>query len=310
MTLERYFEDLVRGDEALHHSRLADLSGLDSTEMEHLRHWWPSIPTDRRREMMSRLVTMAEDDVDLDFDAVFRHSLEEEDPVVRERALSGLWECDERNLISSLINLLQNDPIEQVRASAALSLGRFSTLAALGKLLPRDGERIQELLIGVVEDEAESTEVRRRALESVAVFNEGKIPQLIQDAYHSDDETMRLSAVFAMGLTCDATWLSTIFSELNSHDTAMRYEAANACGEMGEEEATPYLISLLEDEDLQVQLSSIHALGALSGRPAARALQRCLQHDDEAIQEAAEAALEQMKAEGTPFDFRSRLNQG
>ena len=310
MTLERYFEELVQGDEALHHSRLAGLSGLDSTEMEHLRHWWPTIPTDRRQEMMSRLVIMAEDDVDLDFDAVFRHSLEDEDQVVRERALSGLWECDDRTLIGSLITLLKEDPVERVRASAALSLGTFSTLAALGKLLPKDGEWIQELLIGVVEDDAESTEVRRRALESTAVFNTGKVPQLIQDAYHSDDETMCLSAVYAMGLTCDATWLSTIFSELNSKDPAMRYEAANACGELGEEEAVPYLITLLQDEDLQVQLASIRALGALGGRPATKALQRCLQDDEEAIQEAAEAALEQMEAEGTPFNFKSRLSQG
>ena len=309
MTLERYFEELAQGDEALNHSRLASLSGLDSTEMEHLRHWWPSIPTDRRQEMMSRLVTLAEDDVDLDFDAVFRHSLKDDDPVVRERAISGLWECDDRTLIGSLISLLQEDPIEQVRASAALSLGRFSALAALGKLLPRDGERVQQVLIGVVEDDAESTEVRRRALESVAVFNTGNVPLLIQDAYHGEEAMMRLSAVFAMGLTCDATWLSTIFSELNSTDPAMRYEAANACGEMGEEEAVPYLIALLQDEDLQVKLASIRALSALGGRLATKALQRCLRDDEEAIQEAAEAALEQTEAEGAPFNFRSRLGQ-
>ncbi|MCZ6789826.1 MAG: HEAT repeat domain-containing protein [Chloroflexi bacterium] len=309
MTLERYFEELAQGDEALQHSRLASLSGLDSTEMEHLRHWWPSIPTDRRQEMMSRLVTLAEDEVDLDFDAVFRHSLKDDDPVVRERAISGLWECDDRTLISSLITLLKEDPVERVRASAALSLGRFSTFAALGKLLPKDGERVQEALIGVVENDAESAEVRRRALESVAVFNEGDIPQLIQDAYHSDDETMQLSAVYAMGLTCNTTWLSTIFSELNSNDPAMRYEAANACGEMGEEEAVPYLIALLKDDDLQVQLASIRALGILGGRPATRALQECLRSDEEAIKEAAEAALEQTEAEGSPFNFRSRLGQ-
>ena len=310
MTLERYFEELAQGDEALRHSRLVRLSGLDSTEMEHLRHWWPSMPADRRREMMSRLVTLAEDDVDLDFDAVFRHSLEDEDPVVRERALSGLWECDDRTLIGSLITLLKEDPVERVRASAALSLGKFSTLAALGKLLPRYGERVRDLLVSVVEDDSESIEVRRRALESVAVFNEGKIPRLIQDAYHSADETMRLSAVYAMGLTCDTTYLSTIFGELNSNDPAMRYEAANACGEMGEQEAVPYLISLLKDKDIQVQLSSIRALGVLGGGPAARALKRCLRSDEEPLREAAEAALEQMEAEESPTGLRFRLSKG
>jgi HEAT repeat protein len=310
MTLERYFEELAQGDEALHYSRLAGLSGMDSTEMEHLRQSWPFVPTDRRRDMMSRLLTLAENDANIDFDAIFRHALEDDDPVVRERALSGLWESDDRTLIDRLITLLKEDPVERVRAAAALSLGRFSTLAAVGKLLPRYGERVRELLIAVVEDDAESVEVRRRALESVAFFNEAKIPLLIQDAYHSDDDTMRLSAVYAMGLTCDATWLPTIFSELNSNDPALRYEAANACGEMGEEEAVPYLISLLKDEDLQVQLSSIRALGILGGRPAARALQRCLNGDEEALREAVEAALEQMESEESPTGLRFRLNEG
>ena len=304
MTLEQYFQELGEDDTALKHARLVQISALNEEEMEKFRHWWPSIPVEHRRKLVVRLVTLAEKDLELDFDAVFRHCLRDEDAEVREKAVTGLWECDDRTLIGTLIDLIQGDSVEQVRASAAISLGKFSTLSQLGKLLPRDGERIKELLIAIVENGEEGLEVRRRALEAVAAFNTEKVGELIRWAYGSEEPKLQVSAVYAMGRTCDPSWLSTILKELGSDDAGMRYEAANACGEMGEEEAVPYLIRLMEDDDFQVQLSVIRALGAIGGRLAKRALLRCVGESDEAIQDAAEEALNQLKGEEDPINFK------
>ena len=301
MTLEQYFQGLVEDETALNHSRLVQISALDEEELEKFRHWWPSIPVEHRRKLVARLVTLAEEGVELDFDVVFRHCLRDDDPEVREKAVTGLWESDDRTLIGTLVDLLQGDPAEQVRASAAISLGKFSTLSQLGKLLPQDGDRIKELLTDIVENEAESLDVRRRALEAVAAFNTDKVRELIEWAYSNEEPKLRISAVYAMGRTCDLSWLPTILSELGSEDAAMRYEAANACGEMGEEEAVPYLIRLLEDDDFQVQLSVIRTLGTIGGRLAKRALQRCLGESDEVVQEAAAAALNQLEGEDAPL---------
>lgn len=307
MALQDYFQELVQDEAALKHSRLVQMSALNEEELDEFRCWWPSIPVEHRRTVVLRLVTLAEADVELDFDAVFRQCLRDEDAAVREQAVLGLWECDDRTLIGTMIDLIKGDPDEQVRASAAGSLGKFSNLSEHGKLLPRDGETIKELLIATVENEEESLEVRRRALEAAAAFNIEKVGELIRWAYRSEELKLRVSAVYAMGRTCDLSWLATILRELGSDDAVMRYEAANACGEMGEEEAVPYLIRLIEDDDVQVQLSVIRTLGTIGGRLAKRALLRCIEESDETAQEAAEEALNRLKGEEDPADVKFQL---
>ena len=303
MTLDRYLQEITQGDGLSRHALLMQLSGLSEEEMEQFRRWWPSLHAERRCKLMERLVSVAEDNVDLDFNAIFRHCLADADPQVRERAVSGLWECDDGNLVGPLISLLKDDTSEQVRASAAMALGKFGSLAEVGKLLPRDGERIKEVLLAVLEDEWESVEVRRRALEAAACFNTPRIRELIRWAYNSPEPRLCISALYAMGRTGDPTWLPTLIKEMESKDSAMRYEAASACAEMMEEETVPYLIPLIQDDDLQVQLSAIRSLGAIGGSLAKRAIRQCLKYDDEVLQEAAQEALQQLEVEEAPMEF-------
>jgi HEAT repeat protein len=166
---------------------------------------------------------MAEEDVDLDFSGVLRQCLQDDDPGVRDKAVSGLWECDDRTLLTPFIQLLSSDPEDRVRASAAISLGKFSTLAVLGKLLPKDRYMLEEILISVAKSDKESLEVRRRALESVAVFNTDDINALIRQGYQSLEINMRISAVYAMGRTCETEWLPAILHELDDHNPSKRY---------------------------------------------------------------------------------------
>jgi HEAT repeat protein len=306
MTLEPYLQELVQEDGKPTHSLLINLSGLDSEEMEQFSRWWPANPAERRRELLDTLLSVVEDNVDLDFNSIFRYCLTDTAPEVRERAIAGLWECDERNILGPLLSLLQEDPNEQVRASAAAALGKFSLLAETGKLLPRDADRIREALLEAVENAAETTDVRRRALEAVACFSTVRVPELVRWAYQSQEPKLRLSALYAMGRTCDPVWLSILISETENGDPAMRFEAVSAFAEIGDEESIHYLIPLIEDEDTQVQLSAIRSIGAIGGPLAERALKRCLKHDDEPVQEAAQEALDQLDAETDPLGFMAQ----
>ena len=303
MTLDHYLQEITQGDGLPRHALLLQLSGLNEEEMEQFHRWWPSLRAERRCKLMERLVSVAEDNMELDFNAIFRHCLADTDPKVRERAVSGLWECDDRNLVGPLISLLKEDPSEEVRASAAIALGKFGSLAEVGKLLPRDGERIKEVLLSVLEDEWEGIEVRRRTLEAAACFNTPRIPELIRWAYNSLEPLLSISALYAMGRTGDPIWLPTLITEMESKDAAMRYEAASACAEMMDEETVPYLIPLVQDDDLQVQLSAIRSLGVIGGSLAKRALRQCLKYDDEVLQDAAQEALQELEVDEAPLGF-------
>lgn len=304
MTLERYLQKLSQSSDSPKHALLVQLSGLNDQEMEQFRRWWPSMPTERRRKLMDLLVTVGEDNVELDFNPIFCHCLNDDDPEVRERAIAGLWECDDRSIVAPLMTLLKSDPYERVRASAATALGKFTSLAVTGKLLFRHGERIKELLLSVLENEQESIEVRRRVLEAVACFNTPRIHSLIKWAYNSSNLKLYTSALYAMGRTCDPTWLPILTAATESKDPATRYEAASACAELGEEKAIPYLIPLIRDDDPHVQLAAIRALGAIGGPLAERALRQCVRSDDEVLQGAAQEALQQMETEHDPLNIK------
>lgn len=306
MTIETTLKDVSAEDGTPKLSGVPELSALAGPALEAFKAGWAQLSIQARQRALSALSDLAEDNVELDFNPIFKHALNDEDEIVRARAIAGLWECEERGLITPLIRLLTEDPAENVRVTAAQGLGRFAVLAELGRLLPRDPERIGNALLAVVDNEDESIEVRRRALEAVSSLSLPRVPEVIREAYASEEEEFRLSAVYAMGRTCEPEWLPTLLAELDSQAPEMRYEAAGALGHLGEVEAVVYLVPLLKDDDPQVQQAAILALGAIGGPVAQKALQRALDTDDFRVQELVAEALETMEFDDDPLGMDSR----
>jgi HEAT repeat protein len=199
--------------------------------------------------------------------------------------------------MTALIVVLKQDPVEYVRAAAARALGKFTVLAAEGKLLPKDRDRLVETLLCVLSDPREGEEVQRRALEAVAPLDVPEVMNHIRTAYNSNRPKLRCSALSAMGRTCRSEWLPLLLQELKSSDAKIRREAIVGCGELGDRQAVPYLIPLTQEGDLDIQLCAIQALGRLGGRLAKRVLMKCARSDDPRVQDAAQDALELLEAE-------------
>jgi HEAT repeat protein len=277
---------------------LEQLSGLAGGDEKVFKGAWGAIPTERRRDLIGRLVDIADDNAELDYHTVFCHALSDEDPVVREHAPSGLWETNDRRTIPLLITRLEDDPVDEVRAAAAQALSHFAVLADSGKLVPRDLTRIWEALKASVDDEDEPITVRRRSLESIASFRTPEVRSWIQWGFDHPESMMRQSAIFAMGRSGDLAWMEIVIGEMESDDPAMRYEAANAAHEFGEEEALPALSDLVHDIDAQVSLSALHAIAGIGGAKAKSLLRAYANSsDDPVVQEAAAESLEILEAD-------------
>ncbi len=82
---------------------------------------------------------------------------------------------------------------------------------------------------------------------------------------------MRVSALFAMGRSCDEQWASRIMDELSS-GVRMRFEAARAAGELELRPAVTRLIELAYEDDREIQEMAIWALGEIGGKRANHAL--------------------------------------
>lgn len=286
---------LQGNDELPDQSLLYHLSGLDASEAERVREHWSSLSVDLRRELMVRLKDWAEADFTLDFGAVFRIALDDEDAPVRAAAIEGLWEDQDVRLVSPLVECLRQDEAVEVRAAAAKSLGRFIFLGEMEKIRPKPRSLAYNALLDACQASDEHTEVQRRALESLAYVGSEAVIALIREAYRASEERMRISAVFAMGRSADTRWEDHVQRELFNPNPAMRYEAARACGELQLRDAVSDLEDLADDADAEVQSAALWALGQIDSERAREILEYYCCVENEAARDAAKSALEEWK---------------
>jgi len=267
------------------------LSDLTTADLGRFQATWRNLSQERRRALLANLADLAEDHVDAYFAPIYSWLLDDEDSSIRAQAIEGLWENEDVRLVSPLLRRLEHDDAPEVRAVAAASLGRFLLMGELDQLDPSVANRIEKALLDAFSDAEADLTVRRRALESLAYSSQDPVQDLILEAYEDDDESLHLSAVFAMGRSADLRWKGAVLEELSNPDAAMRFEAARASGELELADAVPELIGLLEEDDVELRDSAVWALGRIGGPQARRALQACSNSRDRHLREAAEDAL-------------------
>jgi HEAT repeat protein len=264
----------------------ADLSALEAA--------WPEVSVARRRSVMQDLGEIGEANYEVRFDSVFELGLDDEDEDVRTTAIQNLWESESPKLMAPFIDLLQNDPSAQVRAAAASALGRFVYLGEIEEIRAAQLHRVEAALLAVIQG-ADELEVRRRALEAMAFSSREDVPPLIEQAYHSDEPLMKVSAVFAMGRSADDRWETLVLKELESARPEVRFEAVRASGELELPGAVDALKTLLYDADTQVREAAIWGLGQIGGNEARTALMDVLDEtEDEGERDYIQEALDNL----------------
>ena len=260
---------------------LYQLSDLSKSDLAALETVWTDLPTERRHNLLQSLNDLSEANFEVNFEALFRLGLEDEDSGVRATAIRALWESEDPTLIAPFIDFLQHDPDPLVRAAAASGLGRFVYLGELEELTAAQKRRVEDALLEVI-DGPDELEVRRRALEAVSYSSRDEVPPLITAAYSSDEPKHRVSAIFAMGRNADRPrWGEHVRAELESPEPEMRFEAARAAGELELRDAGPALRELLDDDDTQVREAAVWSLGQIGGDYARRTLTTLLENTDE-----------------------------
>ncbi|MBN2393208.1 MAG: HEAT repeat domain-containing protein [Anaerolineae bacterium] len=285
-------------EELQHVPQAADLkqfSGLLAEDLQRLTAAWENLPVDVRRGTVRAWNALAVEDFEMDFSAVLRMAMRDEDADVRAAAITGLDEDEDIRLIPQLSEILENDTAAVVRAAAARTLAHFVLMGELDKILPRSFEIACMALLKAHNDLSEDLDVRRHALESLAYTSLHGTPRMIEAAYAHPEEKMRISAVLAMGRSADKRWAKIVYRELFSPLPEMRYEATCACGELALPEAIPALIELIEDVNIDIQQTALWALGQIGGKLAQRALEKYVTSDNLALRQAAHNALEELE---------------
>jgi len=243
---------------------------------------------------------------------VLEELIGDEDPEVRAMAIRGLWDYPRPEFIDRLLYLSINDPSQEVRSQAIITLGRyiyegemsdydFQWEGPLAELMEpelplEDFLRVKNFLLSLFKDESQPMESRRYAVEALGFLSDPEVLKVIEAAYNHPDRRMKISAIFAMGRNGHRKWRSIILRELENTDYEIRYEAVRAAGEAYVEEATPLLAEIAQfEEDKDLRMEAIWALGKTGGEEAESVLLEIVTTDpDKDIREVAEAALEEL----------------
>ena len=260
---------------------------------------WNRIDGSRRRELARAMTEMAEESVDFDFRDVFTACLRDPDPEVRLSAVEGLWEDDRPRTMRHLLEMLERDADNAVRAAVALSLGRFAYQASLDELRADDAARLRTSLLAAARNLDLHADVRRRAVESAGYFEGADVDEAIAGAYATGERRLKASALAAIGHSLDPRWLPILQAELGGSEAELRYEAARASGELGEaaQSLVPLLVPLAQGDDVEIYTAAIWALGEIGGKVALQALQRIVDDGDAERREAAEEALSEIEVD-------------
>ena len=307
MSLESFLEALAEDTNEVDLGDFFEASGLLPEELVIFARAWFGFTVENQRWIIATMAELTEDSSEGDFSAVFRMCLKDKDEEVLEKAIEGLWEDEDRAIIPGLIQVLHSDKSPQVRAAAAVALGKFPALVQEGKLLAKDGDSILESLMDILKDSRQPLEVVRRSMEAVAPFNTPDIRKFVTRAYKGDELLLKSSSIYAMGRTGEVSLLPVIIKELQNAEPSIRYESAHACAELGDEDAVPHLVALLDDDDYQVQLAGISALGKIGGPLAKKVLVNCVKDGDAVLEDAARSELENIEFLEDPMAFTSEV---
>lgn len=272
-------------------SELSTLSDLDREHRQEFSDAWSQLATERRRTVVTELATLADDNFDLNFDVIFIHALTDPDAEVREHAVRALWEYEERDLIPLLVNLLDNDPSTEVRASAASALGRYVLLGEFDRISKGDMDRVVGALRSALGTRENPLEIRSRALEALGAYTADWVSDVIRASLEGNEPRLVVSAIHAMGRSADSEWLPLLEERAVDSEPEVRYEVAIAIGAIGDEAGLRQLVIMSVDEDEEVRLAAIEAIGGIGGGQARKALEEIMKSDDPRVREAAQSAL-------------------
>ena len=262
---------------------LYSFSDLEPDELESLKAIWTQVPVWRRKALLEDLEQLFGDDYLLSFEAVCRLGMEDPNSEIRFLSLRSLFEYDTEDLIPVFLDLVVNDEHEDVRAVAATVLGKYVYEGVIDEIPQNTLHEIEDQLLAVVQG-ADTMLVRRRALESLGFSSREEMPGLIEKAFRQAEYDWVVSAIYAMGRSCDKRWGDSVLKMLDHVLPAVRTEAARAAGEIEIEEAVDRLIELLDDDSEEVRMASVWSLSQIGGEGVQEAMVLMLEETDDTEQ--------------------------
>ena len=267
----------------------SDLLPEDQRELAKL---WPSIPLERRRNLLKDLVDLNDSDFVYNFDAVGWTALDDQVTDVVCAGIDLLFTTDDKHLIPIFSRLLRDQNRDElVRAAAANALGPYVYYGELEELQEEKLHEIEEVLLAAYAQDP-SEHVRRRALESLGYSSREEVAPMIRKAVDHPDPKWVESGLFAIGRSGETQYEEYIMEDLDDPDQEVRLQAIHAAGALGVSAARAPLLKLISPKaDVEFRKEAIWALSQIGGEGVEEAFTRlqAFSEDDEELNLLEEA---------------------
>jgi len=294
ISLENLVNALLDVDRPLLPKYLYQLSDLSPGDVAVIEQRWSKIPSWRRQAIMEDIERLGESDSLLSFEALSRFALKDDDPRVREVAVRSLWEYENPILVDTFLNMMEHDVASEVRAAAALALGKYVYLGEIEEIPETTLHRIEDRLLSLSHSKEEQL-VRRRILETLGFSSRDEINPLIEKAYRSGDENWIASSLFAMGRSANERWIPLVEKMFDNTSPTIRLEAVRAAGELEARNSVPLLMDLINDDDEEIRLAAIWSLSQIGGEGVRELLEKVYEEsDDDEMYDFIESALDNL----------------
>lgn len=280
---------------AVHWHRFSDISEVDLQSLEKI---WQDVQPDRRVALLEDLENLADSDTLVSFDDLSKFALSDPDPRAREVALRLLWESEDSSLIHKMIEMVDHDSAEKVRAAAATALGQFVYLGEVEEIPEAALHRIEDKLLGIITTTSEPKLVRRRALEAMGFSSRPELKKLIMTAYNNNDREWLVSALFAMGRSANTSWIPSVMEMMDADDEDVLLEAVRAAGELEAPGARRPLLKIVKSqpEGSEIRMAAIWSLSKIGGEKVRDTFEKLLEEsEDEEELDILDEAMENLE---------------
>lgn len=169
--------------------------------------------------------------------------------LVRIHAVLALRYIKERRAASALVNVLYDDPVDDVRYNAAGALGPLG-----------DGRVVPHLLVSVRD---RNVHIRYASAGSLGELGDTRAVDALLAALHDADETVRYHAAEALGKVGDVRAVDLLVMALEDSDHRVRFKATYALGDIGDTRTVAFLLPLLNSYDENTRAAAIYALARM-----------------------------------------------
>ena len=201
---------------------------------------------------------------------VLKNAAQNQDPVVREKVVEALGQSWKEEAFEILIRAI-DDPVAQVRANAVIALEQYHQRALDARERPggavkafeAHSEKSRQLISKAMTDPSET--VRMSAIQALGCFLDQKelIVDTLVKALQDPCSEVRSSAAYLLGSAKARNAVKALETILRDNSASVRRATVFALGEISSKKVTNDLLSLMDDKDSYVAATAIASLGKI-----------------------------------------------